>query len=59
MVVVGVDNIRGPVAILDWGDGQTKSDMPTDIFIQGCENPLSTGIISQGSKNIAANQPFF
>ena len=58
-MLVGVENIRGPVAILDWGYGQTKSDMPTDIFIQGHKKPLPTDIISQGRKHIAANQPFF
>ena len=55
-MVVGVEKIRGPVARPDWGGGQTKNDMPTDIFSQGQENPLK--IFSQGRKNPAANQPF-
>ena len=42
-MVVGVDKIRGPVARLDLGNGKTKSDVPTDIFSQGRENPLARG----------------
>ena len=34
-MVVGVEKIRGLVAIIDWGDGQTKIDMSTEIFDQG------------------------
>ena len=58
MVVVGVEKSRGLVDILDWGDGRTKSNFPTDIFIQGHKNPLPTDIFSQGRKKHAANQPF-
>ena len=42
-MVVGVEKIQGPVARLDWGDGQTKSDVPTDMFSQGLEKPVSRG----------------
>ena len=42
-MVVGVDKSRGPVARLDWGDGKTKIDVPTDIFSQGREKPLARG----------------
>ena len=61
-MLVGVENIQGPVARLDWGDGQTKNDVPTDIFSQGYKNPLARGrekplkIFSQGRKNPAKNQ---
>ena len=40
-MVVGFEKSQGQVARLDWSDRQTKMDVPTDIFIQGCENPLS------------------
>ena len=61
-MVVGVEKSRGPVAILDWGNGQTKHDMPTNIFSQGRKKPLSRGaksldIFSQGRKKPAKNQP--
>ena len=54
-MLVGVDKSQGPVARLDWGDVNMKSDVPTDIFSQGCEKPLSRGeksldIFSQWSK---------
>ena len=42
-MLVGVEKIRIPVARLDWGDGQTKSDAPTDIFSQGRKRPLARG----------------
>ena len=42
-MVVGVEKSRGPVARLDWGDGQTKNEVPTEIFSQGQENPLARG----------------
>ena len=42
-MVVGVDKSRVPVTRLDWGDGQTKSDVPTDIFRQGHKNILARG----------------
>ena len=42
-MVVGVENIRGPVARLDWGDVQKKNDVPTDIFSQVHKKPLSRG----------------
>ena len=29
---VGVDNIKVPVTILDWDNGQKKNDVPIDIF---------------------------
>ena len=38
-MVVLVENIRGTVARLDWGDGQTKIDVPTDIFFQWRASP--------------------
>ena len=28
---------------LTWGNGQTKSDVPPDIFSQGRENPSARG----------------
>ena len=40
------------------GHGQTKSDVPTDIFIQGREKPLPTDIFSQGCRKHAASQPY-
>ena len=42
-MVVGVYKSRGTVARLDWGDGKTKSDVPTDIFIQGRKKSLARG----------------
>ena len=42
-MVVEVEKSRGSVAILYWGDGQTKNDLPADIFIPGQENPLAKG----------------
>ena len=33
-MVVGVDKSQGPVVILNWGNEQTKSDVPTDILCQ-------------------------
>ena len=40
-MVVGAENIQYPFARLDWGDGQKKSDVPTEIFSQGREKPLA------------------
>ena len=40
-MVIVVEKSQDPVFRLDWGDGQTKSDVPTDIFSQGREEPLS------------------
>ena len=42
-MVVEFDKIQGPVAIIDWGNGQTKNDMPTDILSQEHEEPLARG----------------
>ena len=42
-MVVGVENIQGPVSRLDWGNERTKNDVPTDIFSQGHEKPLARG----------------
>ena len=33
-MVVLVEKFQGPAVRLDWGNGQTKNDMPTDIFCQ-------------------------
>ena len=41
-MVVGVDKILVPVDRLDWGDGQTKIDMTTDIFCQWRASPPQT-----------------
>ena len=40
-MLVGFDKSRGPVARLDWGEIQTKNDVPIDIFSQGHEKPLA------------------
>ena len=42
-MVVVFEKSLGPDAILDRVDGQKKNDVPTDIFIQGHENPLARG----------------
>ena len=42
-MLVGVEKSRGPVARLDWGDGKTENDLPTDIFSQGNEKPSARG----------------
>ena len=42
-MVVGVKKRRGTVAILDWSNGYTKNEVPTDIFIQGYKKTLSRG----------------
>ena len=41
-MVVGVDKIRVPVVIRDWGDVQTKRDVPTDRLYQWHESPPQT-----------------
>ena len=51
-MVVGVDKSRGPVDRLDWGDGKTKIDVPTDIFSQGREKTLA-----RGAKSLLHIQP--
>ena len=40
-MIVGVEKIQGPVDILYWGNVQTKSGVPTDIFSQGRKKPLA------------------
>ena len=62
-MVVGVDKIRGPVTILDWGDGQMENDVLTDILAKGTKSPWpgarkALDIFSQGHEKPAANQPF-
>ena len=42
-MVFGVEKSRDTVPRLDWGDGQTKNDVPTNIFSQGHKNPLDRG----------------
>ena len=34
-MLVGVENIRGPVARLDWGDGHKKVTCPMTYFASG------------------------
>ena len=41
-MVFGVEKSRGPVARLDWGNEQTKSDVSTDIFCQWHASPPKT-----------------
>ena len=41
-MVVGFEKSQGPVARLDCGYGQTKSDSPTEIFCQWRASLLQT-----------------
>ena len=43
-------NLYASTAVLAWGDGQTKRDVPTDKFSQGREKPLA----SHGCLGVAA-----
>ena len=42
-------------ARLYWGDGKTKSDVPTDIFSQGRKKPLARGAKSQPQTSHSAD----
>ena len=42
-MVVRFEKSLFPVARLDWGNRQTKIDVPTDIFSQGRKNSLARG----------------